>query len=184
MKTFKLCILFVVYATIVDAKPPLLVSKKQPFLIAASPPVGWSGPGYKAWPSYEIWSFSKGKHPTASFIEIRIDPARDSKLDVNTATAEQIKKTFDDFTNPEVERIGNAIIDQTKVVIWAIHNVDGELLIADLRHGGCDFHFSLRTNNPKELRQYQKTFLNVVNSVRILAKEPMSSAKPAMTPEH
>ena len=172
MKTFGLFVCLVVFATMVDAKPALLVSKKQRFSIVVNPPVGWNGPAYTAAPSYETWSLGKGKDAdSASYIEIRIDPVRGPKLNLNTATAEQVKKTFDDFTNPEVAKIADVIIGEIPVVIWAVHNVDGELLIADLRHGGCDFHFSLRANSAKELRRYEKTFLDVVKSIQILPKK-------------
>ena len=87
-------------------------------------------------------------------------------MDWNTATKEQIKKTFNDFSNPEVEMIAKIMIDQTPVVVWAAHNVDGELLIAKVRRDGCDLNFSLRTNNREELRRYQKSFLDLVKSVR------------------
>lgn len=166
------------------ARPVMLLSKKQPFSITASAPAGWIGPTYKGWPSYEVWSFSNGEPASASFIEIRLDPARETKLDLNTATADQVKKTFNDFTNPEVEKIANTIVGQTPVVIWAVHNVDGELLIAELRRKSSNFHFTLRTQNRKSLRHYDKTFLDLVKSVQILTTEPGLSPKSATRPEH
>jgi hypothetical protein len=150
-----------------EAKLLTFASQKQHLSIVVDAPMGWKGPAYSGGTrSYESWSFSKGTDPKGSNIEIRVDPVRDSKLDWNTATKEQIKKTFNDFSNPEVEMIAKIMIDQTPVVVWAAHNVDGELLIAKVRRDGCDLNFSLRTNNREELRRYQKSFLDLVKSVR------------------
>lgn len=170
LNNLALLICLMVVATTLDAKPASLVSKKQRVTIVVDSPRTWKGPGYKAWPSYEIWSFSKGMYPAASFIEIRIDPVRGPKLDSNAATTEQITKTFDDFTNPIVESIAKEMVGKTPVMVWAVHNVDGELLIADLRLGDSDFHFSLRTNSSQEHRRYTKTFLDVMKSIQIFPK--------------
>ena len=143
-----------------------LTSHKHRLSILLNSPAGWNGPAYTPWPSYETWSFGKGKESAAAYIEIRVDPVREPELDWNTATKEQVKKTFDDFSNPEVEVVSKIAIHQRSVVVWAAHNVDGELLIAKLRRDGCDLNFSLRTNSRAELRRYQKTFLDVLTSVR------------------
>lgn len=166
MKTFSAQVWLVLFAINVAAQPASLVSRKQHLSIVLNAPTGWQGPAYTSRPSYETWSFGKGKDSVASYIEIRIDPARDSKLNWNVATKEQIKKTFDDFSHPEVETVSKIVIDQTPVVVWAAHNVDGELLIAKLRREGFDFNFSLRTNSRADLRRYQNTFLDVLKSVR------------------
>jgi hypothetical protein len=164
MKTFALFVCSIAFATMVDAEPALLVSQKKHLSIAVEVPTGWKGPGYSGGTRlYETWSFAKG---TDSNIEVRVDPVRNSKLDWNTATKAQIKKTFDDFSHPEVEMITQIMIDQTPAVVWAAHNVDGELLVAKVRRDGCDLNFSLRTSSPGELRRYQKSFLDLVKSVR------------------
>jgi hypothetical protein len=167
VKTFARFVCLIAFATIVDAKPALLVSQKQHLSIVVDAPMGWEGPVYSGGTrSYETWSFSMGTDSKGSHIEIRVDPVRDSKLEWNTANKEQIKKTFDDFSNPEVEMIAKIMIDQKQVVVWAAHNVDGELLIAKVRRDGCDLNFSLRTNRREELRRYQKSFLDFVKSVQ------------------
>ncbi len=160
------CLAFALFAIISEASPISLVSQKQGLSIVLRAPMGWNGPAFTQWPSYETWSFSKGKDSLASYIEIRIDPAREPGLDRNTATKEQIKKTFDDFSNPVVEKVGDIAIENISVVVWAVHNVDGELMIATLRRKGFDFTFSLRSNSRAELRLYQKTFLDTIRSVK------------------
>ncbi len=165
------------------SEPLCLVSRKHPISISLNPP-HWSGPSYREWPSYEVWSFSKGSDPGISYIEIRLDAIHSTQLDWNTASSEQIKKTFGDFANPMVEKVANIVIGNTPVVVWAAHNVDGELLSAEVRRAGCDFNFLLRTNSRRELQRYQKTFLDVLKSIRIITKEPASSPKAAITPKN
>ena len=164
------------------AEPLCLASRKHPISITLNPP-HWSGPSYTQWPSYEVWSFSTGSDPAISYIEIRLDAIHRTQLDWNTASREQIKKTFSDFANPIVEKVASIIIGDTPVVVWAAHNVDGELLSAEVRRAGCDFNFLLRTTSRRELQRYQKTFLEVLKSIRIITKEPASSPKAAITPE-
>jgi len=167
LKRFSVIVWLIVCAVNVHARPASLVSRKQHLSIALDVPARWSGPAYKAWPSYETWSFSKGTDPNISYLEIRVDCVRRSKLDWNTAGPEQIKKTFDDFANPDVEAVAKIMIDGKPIVVWAAHNVDGELLIAKLRHGSCDLNFELRTNSRAELRTQRATFLNALKSVRL-----------------
>jgi hypothetical protein len=149
------------------AEAERLSSLKQPISITFDPPAGWHGPGYTASPSYEAWSFSRGRDPDIAYIEIRVDPQRASEMDWNTATEEQIRKTFDDFMNPTIEKLANVIIDNTPVTVWAAYNVDGEFLIAKFRCECCDLNFSLQANSRAELRRYRKTFLEVLKSIQI-----------------
>ena len=159
-----------------------LSSQRQCISLVLDAPTGWEGPSYSAPPSYETWSFSRGAESDAVYIEVRIDPARHSELDWNAATEKQIRETFSDFSNPVVERVAKVAISGIPVLVWAAHNVDGELLIAKLRRKGCDLNCSVRANNRAKLQRYQRTFLRLLKSIRIVSEEPASSPKAAITP--
>lgn len=128
---------------------------------------GWKGPAYTAWPSYETWSFAKKAAQTESYLQIRIDPLKPGELDWNLATNADITGTFDDFSNPEIERIAEVAIDNTRALVWAAYNVDGQLLMAKVRRGKLKISFELRAERRGELRRLEKEFLNVLKSVRI-----------------
>jgi hypothetical protein len=148
-----------------------LRSQKHAITIYVRVPPGWEGGSLKAWPSYETWSFAKtnGKH--ISYLQVRIDPITGRELDWNLATKEQIKKTFYDFSNPQIERIARTRIADTEVVVWAAFNVDGQLLMAELRRGKLKISFELRTEQRGDLRKFQTDFLYVLKNVRIVAKD-------------
>jgi hypothetical protein len=102
----------------IAARAERLSSKKTHIAILVDRPTGWAGPAYKEWPSYETWSFSKGADPSISYLQVRIEKADHHELDWNAATKEQIKNTFDDFVNPEIDLVATVAIDKTPVAVW------------------------------------------------------------------
>jgi hypothetical protein len=126
--------------------------------------------------------FRREENQTLLTLNFELNPPDQNKLDWNTATEGEIRKTFVDFTNPIVEKMANVTFGGTHVVVWAAHNVDGELLIATVPRKACDLKFSLRASSREELRRYQKTFLGLLRSIRIGSRNSAPSPSAATTP--
>ena len=146
-------------------------SERHALTIRLRVPRGWEGATHKSLPSYETWSFSKGVGENISYLQIRIDSQEPAGLDWNLATNAVIKGIFHDFTDPEIERIAQITTDtaeDTPVLVWAAHNVGGELLMAQLPWGQLKISLELRTRRRVELRRLQNNFVDAVRSVRIV----------------
>lgn len=100
-------------------------------------------------------------------MEIRLSDVVPHELNWNKATANEIKRTFADFQDPQVEKIQDLLMQGERVVVWAAHNVDGELLMADTAHRKCKISFEIRTERSQELRDLTPDFLSILKSVRL-----------------
>jgi hypothetical protein len=149
------------------AESVTLRSQRHALTISVRIPPGWEGGSLKTWPSYETWSFAKTNSGKISYLQVRADPTTPKELDWNLASKEQIKKTFGDFSNPEIERIAKTKIDDTEVLVWAAFNVDGQLLMAEVRRRKLKISFELRTERRAELRKLQEDLFYVLKSARI-----------------
>lgn len=155
-----------------------LRSQRRNLSVSVTPPVGWGGPAYQAWPSYDSFSFSHGEEPAACYLQVRFDAHRDEPGDRHSAEdivihwnstplakiREQYKR---EFQNPQVERIATLSAVGQPVRVHAVYNADGHFYAAEMRRHGTVVSFELRSPSRRELQRHEASFLAFVRSVRI-----------------
>ena len=155
-----------------------LHSKRRNVSISATPPSGWGGPGYGAWPSHDSFSWSHGKESAACYLSVRFDSYRDEPDDPHSADdiaihwnstplakiREQYKR---DFQNPQIERIATVSVAGKLIRVHAVYDADGHFYAAEVRRGDTVISFELRSASRRELQRHKESFLTFVRSVRI-----------------
>jgi hypothetical protein len=144
-----------------------LEPRKYPIAIHFNIPTAWDGPAHTTWPTYESWSFADKAGAAPSYFEIRVKSVESNDFDFNRATAQDIKRTFRDFSSPRVENIASVMIGGNRIFVWAIYNVDGDLLTSEIRRGKARILFSLRIEDRKELGRVKGEFVRILESLQL-----------------
>ena len=136
--------------------------------VSATAPLGWVGPGHANRPSYDTWSFSRGEDPAACYLEVRLDPARNSSIRFGAASPADVVAYFkESLVHPEVEKIATISLDGSSVFVYAVHNAGGdERYITDVRRDETIINFSLLAPNRTQLEQFRPVFLDFLQSVK------------------
>ena len=161
-----------------ESRAITLRSQRRNLSVSVTPPVGWGGPAYQAWASYDSFSFSHGEEPAACYLQVRFDTYRDAPGDRHSAEdiavhwnstplvriREQYKR---EFQSPQVERIATISAAGQAVRVHAVYNADGHFFAAEILRAGTVVSFELRSPSRRELERHRKSFLSFVRSIRI-----------------
>jgi len=155
-----------------------LRSQRRNVTVSVKPPAGFTGGTYKAWPSYDLFSFGHGNESTACYLQVRFDaytndPAdRHSAEDIvvhwNSTPLPKIREQYRrEFQNPQVDFIETVTLAGKPARVHAVYNADGNFYAAEIFHEGTVISFLLRSPSRRELGRHRQSFLSFVRSLRI-----------------
>ena len=155
-----------------------LRSQRRNVALLVKRPAGFTGGTYRAWPSYDLFSFGHGNESRACYLQVRFDAYRDgpgdrhSAEDIaihwNTTPLAKIREQYKrEFQNPQVERIATISAAGQPVRIHAVYNADGYFYAAEIFRAGTVISFELRSPSRQELERHRQSFLSFVRSIRI-----------------
>jgi hypothetical protein len=155
-----------------------LRSQRRNIIVSVTAPAGFQGPAYKAWPSYDEFSFAHGEEPKACYLQVRFDPytdepgdrhsAEDIVVHWNSTPLDKIREQYKrEFQNPQVERIATVKVAGEPVRVYAVYNADGYFYAAEISRADTVISFELRSPSRRELERHKASFLSFVRSIRI-----------------
>jgi hypothetical protein len=153
-----------------------LRSQRRSVSISVTAPAGFSGPAYKAWPSYDEFSFAHGKEPHACYLQVRFDPytnkpgdrhsAEDIVVHWNSTPLAKIQEQYKrEFQNPQVEHIATLTLSGNPVRVHVVYNADGYFYAAEIRRADTVISFELRSTSRRELERHKASFLSFLRSL-------------------
>jgi hypothetical protein len=153
-----------------------LQSQRRAITVSVTPPAGWAGPAYQAWPSYDSFSFSRGNEPDVCYLQVRFDPytdepgdrhsAQDIVIHWNSTPLDKIREQYKrEFQNPRVERLSTIKVAGESVRVYAVYNADGDYCTAEILRAGTVVLFELRCPRGK-LPPHRSAFFSFLRSLR------------------
>ena len=154
-----------------------LESQRHKASVSVRPISGFSGPAYRAWPSYDLFSFGHGEEEMASYLQVRFDrytdevgdrhSAEDIAIHWNTTPLSKIREQYArEFQKPRVERIATLSVAGQSVRVHAVYDADGHFYAAEILRGDTVISLELRSPSRRELQRHKAEFLSFVRSLR------------------
>ena len=154
-----------------------LSSQRHDVSVSVRPISGFSGPAYRAWPRYDLFSFGHGEEPSTCYLQVRFDrytdepddrhSAEDIVIHWNTTPLAEIREQYKrEFQKPQVEHIATLSVAGQSVRVHAVYDADGHFYAAHILHGDTVISLELRSPSRRELRRHKTEFLSFVRSLR------------------
>lgn len=157
-----------------------LRSERRDMSVAVTTPPGWALLAYRAWPSYDTFTFRDDHRPTACMLEVRFDQYSDqvgdrhSPEDIaihwNSTPIEAIRAQLRrDYSHPRVQHIATVSAAGDRIRVYAVyHAPDYDYYAADIRRGDTVVALTLYSERDRDFDRHRAEFLWFVRSLRIM----------------
>ncbi len=125
----------------------MLRSQRRNVSVSVTPPTGFSGPAYRAWPSYDLFSFGHREEPAACYLQVRFDgytnepgdrhSPEDIAIHWNSTPLAKIREQYKrEFQNPRVDYLATVMVGGGPARVHAVYNADGHFYAAEILRAG------------------------------------------------